>query len=75
MKCTINLPDTLAQQLKQYLKDNPNQTLDNLIKEALEEKLTSKNLSKLLNLAGIVSESPTNASDRPEDSVDTINPC
>ena len=75
MKCTINLPDTLAQQLEQYLKDNPNQTLDSLIKEALEEKLTNKNLSKLLNLAGIVSESPTNASDNPEDSTDIINPC
>jgi metal-responsive CopG/Arc/MetJ family transcriptional regulator len=75
MKCTINLPDTLAQQLEQYLKDNPNQTLDSLIKEALEEKLTNKNLSKLLNLAGIVSESPTNASDNPEDSVNIINPC
>lgn len=75
MKCTINLPDTLAQQLEQYLKDNPNQTLDSLIKEALEEKLTSKNLSKLLNLAGIVSESSTNASDNPEDSINIINPC
>ncbi|WP_414569526.1 hypothetical protein [Nostoc sp. CCY 9925] len=63
MKCTINLPDTLAQQLEEYLQDNPKQTLDSLIQEALEEKLTSKNLSKLLNLAGIVSESPTNASE------------
>lgn len=75
MKCTINLPDTLAQQLEQYLKDNPNQTLESLIQEALEEKLTNKNLSKLLNLAGIVSESPTNASNNPEDSIDIINPC
>lgn len=23
MKCTIDLPDTLAQQLKQYLQDHP----------------------------------------------------
>ncbi|HYX16643.1 MAG TPA: hypothetical protein VE944_20190 [Nostoc sp.] len=75
MKCTIDLPDTLAQQLEQYLQDHPDQNLERLIQEALEEKLAGKNLSKLLTLAGIVNESPKNASDQAEDSPNIINPC
>ncbi|MFN6531086.1 hypothetical protein [Nostoc sp. ChiSLP03a] len=75
MKCTIDLPDTLAQQLEQYLQDHPDQNLERLIQEALEEKLAGKNLSKLLTLAGIVNESPKNASHQAEDSPNIINPC
>ncbi|MBH8565636.1 hypothetical protein I8748_26270 [Nostoc sp. CENA67] len=75
MKCTIDLPDTLVQQLKQYLQDHPDQNLEGLIQEALEEKLAGKNLSKLLTLAGIVNESPRNASNQAEDSPNIINPC
>lgn len=75
MKCTIDLPDTLAQQLEQYLQDHPDQNLERLIQEALEEKLAGKNLSKLLTLARIVNESPKNASDQAEDSPNIINPC
>ncbi|MEH2241592.1 hypothetical protein [Nostoc sp.] len=75
MKCTIDLPDTLAQQLEQYLQDHPDQNLERLIQEALEEKLAGKNLSKLLTLAGIVNESPKNASNQAEDSPNIINPC
>ncbi|MGV0107590.1 hypothetical protein NSTCB13_06479 [Nostoc sp. DSM 114160] len=75
MKCTIDLPDTLAQQLEQYLQDHPDQNLERLIQEALEEKLAGKNLSKLLTLAGIVNESPKNASDQAEDFPKIINPC
>ncbi|QSJ18318.1 hypothetical protein JYQ62_05755 [Nostoc sp. UHCC 0702] len=75
MKCTIDLPDTLVQQLKQYLQDHPDQNLEGLIQEALEEKLAAKNLSKLLTLAGIVNESPRNASGQAEDSPNIINPC
>lgn len=67
MERTINLPDDLAQRLERYLQEHPGETFDRVVAEALESKLTQKNLAPLLALAGIVTEAPHNASDRAED--------
>jgi len=75
MNHTIDLPETLTQELEQYLKLHPEQTLNNLIQEALAEKIVRKTPSKLLTLAGIVTESANSASEYAEDSLDLIKPC
>jgi predicted DNA-binding protein len=41
MQRTIDLPDDLAQRLDTYLQEHPEETLFSLVKEALENKLTS----------------------------------
>jgi hypothetical protein len=64
---TIELPDQLAEQLSDYLKDYPNETLATLIQEALQVRLISKDGSKLLALAGIVTEAPRGAAEHAED--------
>lgn len=60
MQRTIDLPDELAQSLDAYLQEHPEETFFSLVKEALETKLTLKDTSKLLTLAGIVTEAPYN---------------
>lgn len=67
MQYTVDLPKALTDRINQYLEDNPNETLERLIQEALEIKLAPKNLSKFLFLAGTVAEAPQQASDRAED--------
>ncbi|KOR38510.1 hypothetical protein AM228_00530 [Planktothricoides sp. SR001] len=64
---TIELPDKLAEQLNAYLEANPQDSLARLIDEALQIKLTPKDSSKLLELAGIVTEAPRGAADHAED--------
>lgn len=75
MKRTIDIPDALARRLEQYLQEHPEETLDCIVTEAIEEKLAEKNLTPLLELAGIVKEAPQNAGDRAEDSPDIIFGC
>jgi hypothetical protein len=67
MQYTVDLPKALTDRINQYLKDNPDETLDQLIQEALEIKLAPKNLSKFLSLAGMITEAPRQASERAED--------
>ena len=64
---TIEVPDKLAEQLNAYLEANPQDSLARLIDEALQIKLTPKDSSKLLELAGIVTEAPRGAADHAED--------
>ncbi len=64
---TIELPDRLAEELKAYLQANPRETLAGLIDEALQAKPIPKDTSKLLELAGIVTEAPLGAADHGED--------
>lgn len=64
---TIELPDLLAEQLNIYLKTNPHETLAALIQEALQLRLVPKDSSKLLELAGIVTEAPRGAAEHAED--------
>jgi hypothetical protein len=57
MKLVIDLPEELAQSLDTYLQEHPEETFFSLVKEALETKLIPKNISRLLTLAGIVTDS------------------
>lgn len=65
MKRTIYLPDELDKRVEKYLQNTPNQSLSNLIQEALESKLASKDISQLLELAGIIKNAPREASQSP----------
>jgi hypothetical protein len=67
MQRTIDLPDDLAQSLDAYLQKHPEETFYSLVREALETKLILKDTSKLLTLAGIVSEAPYDSTDHAED--------
>lgn len=64
---TIELPDHLAEQLQHYLKTNPQETLASLLYDALHVKLTPKDSSQLLTLAGIIHSAPRGAADHAED--------
>ncbi|QDZ40885.1 hypothetical protein FRE64_13600 [Euhalothece natronophila Z-M001] len=66
-KLTIEVPEKLAEQLNDYLKAHPEESIAELLDEALQIKLTPKDSSKLLNLAGIVTEAPRGAADHAED--------
>jgi hypothetical protein len=67
MKSTIYLSDDLAKRVEEYLETNPHYNLSNLVQEALEAKLATKDISQLLELAGIVKEAPFPASENAED--------
>ncbi|AVH62899.1 hypothetical protein [Nostoc sp. 'Peltigera membranacea cyanobiont' N6] len=62
IKRTLYIPDELWTQLDQYLKDHPDQNSSSVVQQALAEKLRPKNGSRLLSLAGIVENAPTDAS-------------
>ncbi|PZO09926.1 MAG: hypothetical protein DCF25_21245 [Leptolyngbya foveolarum] len=64
---TIELPDQLAAQLTAYLETEPAATLAELIQEALQVRLVPKDGSKLLALAGIVTDAPRGAAEHAED--------
>ena len=66
-KLTIELPDQLAERLNNYLSENPEETMAKLIREALTVKEVPKDLSKLLALAGVVTEAPRNSDEHAED--------
>jgi hypothetical protein len=63
---TIELPDQLAEQLNTYLQTHPEETLVGLIHEALKIKLFPKDSSKLLELAGIVTDTPLKQQTQPK---------
>ncbi|MEH2249114.1 hypothetical protein [Nostoc sp.] len=62
MKRTLYIPDELWTQLDQYLKNQPEQNPSSVVQVVLAEKLRPKNASRLLSLAGIVENAPTDAS-------------
>jgi hypothetical protein len=66
---TIELPDQLAEQLNTYLQTHPEETIVGLIHEALKIKLLPKDSSKLLELAGIVTDTPHQATDLAKNAV------
>jgi nitrate/nitrite-specific signal transduction histidine kinase len=67
MQLQLEVPATLAQQLQDYLQSHPEESVLSLIQVALDLKRSSKDPSKLLQLAGIVTEAPYNAIDHAED--------
>ncbi len=64
---TIELPDQLAAQLTAYLEADSTASLAELIQEALQVRLVPKDSSKLLALAGIVTDAPRGAAEHAED--------
>ncbi|MGB3571236.1 MAG: hypothetical protein WA783_10065 [Phormidesmis sp.] len=64
---TIELPDQLAKQLTTYLETYPTESLASLIQDALQIRRLPKDGSKLLALAGIVTEAPKGAAEHAED--------
>ena len=64
---TLELPDQLATQLTNYLENHPAETFAGLIQEALQVRLVPKDSSKLLELAGIVTDAPRGAAEHAED--------
>lgn len=67
MKRTIYLSESLDQKVEKYLKNTPDKSFSNLIQEALEMKLAEKDISQLLELAGIIKDAPREASENAED--------
>ena len=64
---TIELPEQLAEQLRYYLSEHPEENMTKIIKEALYVRQVPDNFSELLGLAGIVKESRKSASEHAED--------
>ena len=58
MRKTIYLPDELAAQVEEYLKQHQGMTLSSLVQEVLEREVAPPDLGGLLDLAGFVSVSP-----------------
>jgi len=54
MRTTIYLPDRLARRLQRYLRADPGATVSSIIQEALEARLSPKDSTRLLRLAGLV---------------------
>lgn len=69
MKRTIYLSDDLADRVEQFLSIHPRMTLSGLVQEALEERLAPRDVTALLELAGLVPEASTHARERAEDEV------
>lgn len=74
MKRTIYLPDELNERISDYLHQNPTVSFSGLIQDALEMKLAQKDLSHILQLAGMVKDAkgPT-AAQHAEDDVAVEN--
>lgn len=76
MNYNSHLCNTLALQTEQYLREHPNVTLSDAIQFALNQHLEveplptePRDLSPLLELAGLIKDVPSDASERAEDEV------
>jgi predicted transcriptional regulator len=59
LKTTVYLNDQLEKRLQDYLQQNPDATLSNLIQDALEVRLNRENAAAaLLKIAGIAHNAP-----------------
>ena len=67
---TIQISDTLAQLVDDYLQENPGETLSTLVQDILEIKVVRKDLSKLLELSGIITEDNRNQVTHGNQSID-----
>ena len=62
MKRTLDIPDELWEKLDNYLKEHPEENPSSVVNMALKDKLRPRNGARLLELAGIVKNAPSNAS-------------
>jgi hypothetical protein len=69
MKRTVYLPEDLEVKVTEYLQQNPQFTFSRLIQESLETRLSPRDLSPLLKLAGVVTEAGNSAASTVEDDV------
>jgi hypothetical protein len=67
MRRTVYLPDDLAEQVDQYLKDHPWLTFSGLVGEALRARVAPPDINALLELAGLVPEADRPVREQPED--------
>ncbi len=67
MRRTIYLPDDLAADVDRYLKEHPGLTFSALVRGVLAERVRPKDLSRILELAGIVKETRRRRRRQPED--------
>lgn len=64
---TIEISDQVAKKLNAFLKEHPEETIENIIQDSLYIKQFPKDSSKILELAGIVSDAPPARAHQPED--------
>lgn len=62
MKKTLYIPDSLWEELTNYLKKHPEENPSSIVQMALKEKLRPRNGEGLLQLAGIVKNASVDAS-------------
>jgi hypothetical protein len=62
MKKTLYIPDELWEELNAYLQEHPQENVSSVVQGALKEKLRPRNGSRLLELAGMVNDAPSDAS-------------
>lgn len=62
MRRTLYIPDELWEQLRDYLKQHPQENASSVVQVALRDKLRPRNGERLLELAGIVESAPVDAS-------------
>jgi hypothetical protein len=58
----VYIPDGLWAQLQEYLSHHPGANPASVIQEALADKLRPKNAARLLEVAGLVENAPSDAS-------------
>jgi hypothetical protein len=67
MNVTFDLPEELSAKLKAYLESHPQESLADLIEDALAMRPLPKRPEALLSLTGIVAEASFHAADHAED--------
>ena len=67
MRRTIYLPEQMAEQVDQYLRDHPGMSLSTLVQEALRDRIAPRSLKPLLEIAGFVEHASTQADEWAED--------
>ena len=66
---TVELSQQLAEQLNNYLLENPGESIERLLQDALYVRQVPKDPNKFLELAGFIKNVHSDASKHPEDSV------
>src|SRR5205823_13745627 len=69
MRRTVYLPDDLAAHADKYLRDHPRLTFSTLVQRLLYQRVAPRDISRLLELAGIVKEAKGRPREQPEDEV------
>lgn len=67
MRRTVYLPDDLAKKVDEYLETHPELTFSALVRCSLEKRVAPRDLTPLLELAGIVKKAKRHPRLQPED--------